>query len=314
MQFHRFDLNLLIALDALLREKNVTRAAERVFVSQPAMSAALHKLREYFNDPLLTRVGRELELTPRGQSLIDPVREALLSVQTALGSQPDFSPATTQRAFTMIVSEEAVPGLLTEILTRASIQAPGIRFQIELISLSTLDRLEYGEADLCICIDNVRLYGAREYPATLHRQRLRPVRWLCAVDRNHPSVGDELTAEQFERLPHVFGRPGGYTASAEELVRRLFDVDVKVDLTVPSLLHLPLVLPGTPYVATVPERVVALFSAVTPVRTFPVPFPTGEQYEVLLWHQRYQSDPAHAWLRDLILSVARMEPAASVPS
>jgi len=88
MQFHRFDLNLLIALDTLLREKNITRAAEKVFVSQPAMSAALHRLRDYFGDPLLVRVGRDMELSPRGQSLIEPVREALLLIQATLGSQP----------------------------------------------------------------------------------------------------------------------------------------------------------------------------------------------------------------------------------
>ena len=112
MQLNRFDLNLLIALDALLREKNVTRAAERVFVSQPAMSAALHKLREYFNDPLLVRVGREMELTPRGDSLVEPVREALLRIQVMLGTQPTFDPKTARREFTVIMSEEAVPGVL----------------------------------------------------------------------------------------------------------------------------------------------------------------------------------------------------------
>ena len=88
MQLNRFDLNLLIALDALLHEKNVTRAAERVFVSQPAMSAALQKLRDYFNDQLLVRVGRDMELTPRGLSLVEPVREALLRIQITLGTQP----------------------------------------------------------------------------------------------------------------------------------------------------------------------------------------------------------------------------------
>ena len=88
MHLNKFDLNLLIALDALLQEKNVTRAAERVHVSQPAMSAALQKLRDYFNDPLLVRAGRELCLTPRGLSLVEPVREALLRVQATLGRSP----------------------------------------------------------------------------------------------------------------------------------------------------------------------------------------------------------------------------------
>jgi LysR family nod box-dependent transcriptional activator len=133
MQLNRFDLNLLISLDVLLHEKNVTRAAERVHVSQPAMSAALHKLREYFNDQLLVRVGREMELTPRGLSLVEPVREALLSIQATLGTQPSFDPKTAQREFTIIVSEEAVPGFLPAILRRLAGEAPGIRCRIELI-------------------------------------------------------------------------------------------------------------------------------------------------------------------------------------
>jgi len=305
MQFHRFDLNLLIALDALLRERNVTRAAEKVFVSQPAMSAALHKLRVYFNDPLLDRVGRDLELTPRGQSLVEPVREALLLIQAALGTQPTFSPATTQRDFTIIVSEEAVPGLLPAVLRRAASEAPGIRFHVELVSQTALARVEYGEADLCLCLDNLRLYDARSWPESLHHVRLRPVRWICAVDRDHPTVGDRLSAEEFFALPHVFGRPSGYTASAEELVRRLFDTDITVQLTVPSLLHLPLVLPGTRYVATVPERVVSQFAEIAPMKTFPLPFPTPDHYEILLWHKRYETDPAHAWVRELIVVLSQ---------
>ena len=127
MQLNRFDLNLLIALDALLREKNVTRAAERVFVSQPAMSAALHKLREYFNDPLLVRVGREMELTPRGESLVEPVREALLRIQMMLGTQPTFDPKTARRDFTVIMSEEAVPGVLPALLRTLAQRGPRAR-------------------------------------------------------------------------------------------------------------------------------------------------------------------------------------------
>ena len=305
MQLNRFDLNLLISLDALLREKNVTRASEKLCVSQPAMSAALHKLRDYFSDELLVRVGREMELTPRGLSLVEPVREALLRIQATLGTQPSFEPGTTRREFTVIVSEEAVPGFLPAILQQVAAQAPEIRCRIELISQTALTRLEYGEADLCLCLDNLRLYEARAYPESLRSVRLRPVRWLCAVDRDHPSVGDTLSAEQYYALPHVFGRPSGYSASAEELVRRLFDIDLTVHLTVPSLLHLPLVLAGTSYVATVPERVAAMFATLVPIKTFPLPFPAHEQHEILLWHKRHEPDPAHAWLRELIVTLAR---------
>jgi LysR family transcriptional regulator, nod-box dependent transcriptional activator len=305
MQLNRFDLNLLISLDVLLREKNVTHAAERVHVSQPAMSAALHKLRQYFNDELLVRVGRDMELTPRGLSLVEPVREALLRIQATLGTQPTFVAASTQREFTVIVSEEAVPGLMPAILRRVASEAPGIRCRIELISQTALKRIEYGEADLCLCLDTLGLYDARALPEGLRHEVLRPVRWICAVDRDHPTVGDTLSAEEFQSLPHVIGRPNGYSAAAEELVRRLFAIDLTVHLTVPSLLHLPLVLPGTSYVATLPERVAQMFATTVPMKIFPPPFPVPEQHEILLWHKRNEPDPAHAWLRELIIALAR---------
>ncbi len=311
MQFHRFDLNLLIALDTLLREKNITRAAEKVFVSQPAMSAALHRLRDYFGDPLLIRVGRDMELSPRGQSLVEPVREALLLIQATLGTQPSFTAATTQREFTLIMSEEAVPDLLPALLERVSSGAPGIRINIELVTQAALSRLEYGDVDLCLCLDSLRLFEARAFPDTLRSVRLRPVRWICAVDRDHPTVGDSITAEQYFSLPHVFGRPNGYTASAEELVRRLLDIDLQVHITVPSLLHLPLVLRGTRLVATLPERVAQMVNATMPIKTFPLPIETPTMHEILLWHKRNESDPAHAWLRELLvrLTQSRQEPA-----
>jgi DNA-binding transcriptional LysR family regulator len=309
MQFHHFDLNLLIALDTLLREKNITRAAEKTFMSQPGMSAALHKLRDYFNDPLLVRVGRDMELSPRGQSLVEPVREALLLIQAALGTQPSFTPASAQRVFNLIMSEEAIPGLLPTILERVSREAPGIRINIELVGQTALTRLEHGDVDLCLCLDSLRIYEprseARAFPDSLMSTRLRPVAWICAVDRDHPSVGDTLSADQYFSLPHVFGLPGGHSASVEDLAHRLLDVDLPVHITVPSLLHLLLVLPGTPLVATMPARIASMFAATLPVKIFPLPFATPPLHETLLWHKRNDPDPGHAWFRELIVRVAQ---------
>jgi LysR family transcriptional regulator, nod-box dependent transcriptional activator len=304
MQLHRFDLNLLVALDMLLRERNVTRAAEKLYVSQPAMSASLNKLRAYFGDPLLVRVGREFELTARAVSLVEPVREALLKVQTALGTQPEFTPASAQREFSIIVTDAAIPGFLPAILRRVAREAPGIRCHIELVSQACLSKLEKGDVDLCLILDNLKLYEAQAYPPNLERTRLREVRWVCAVDRNNPAVGDTLTAEQYFSLPQVAGRPGGYGVSGEELLRRLLDVEVQVHLTVPSLLQLPLVVVGTPYIATLPERVASLMGSPAAIKTFPVPVPMPTQYEILVWHKRYQAEPAHAWLRNLIIELA----------
>jgi LysR family transcriptional regulator, nod-box dependent transcriptional activator len=131
------------------------------------------------------------------------------------------------------------------------------------------------------------------------------VRWVCVVDRDHPVVGDSISAEQYFALPHVFGRPSGYTTTAEELVRRLLDIDLPVHITVPSLLHLPLVLRGTRLVATMPERVAQKFASSLPVKTFALPFETPALHEILLWHKRNDSDPAHTWLRDLVVRLTQ---------
>src|SRR5882757_9551203 len=109
MRLDRFDLNLLMALDALLNEKNVTRAGERVFLSQPAMSATLGKLREYFRDPLLVRVGRDLKLTSKGLALIKPMHEMLVHAQVTLKTQPNFNTSSTKHQFAIMVPDFVVP-------------------------------------------------------------------------------------------------------------------------------------------------------------------------------------------------------------
>jgi LysR family transcriptional regulator, nod-box dependent transcriptional activator len=305
MQLNRFDLNLLIALDALLHEKNVTRAAERVFVSQPAMSAALQKLREFFDDPLLVRVGRDMQLTPRGLSLVGPVREALLQIQATLGTQPSFDPGTVQRTFTLIVSADALLRVMPAVFRRLAQEAPGIRCHVEHFSETTLSRLEYGDADLFLGLNSLRLFGLREFPESLRIVDLRPVRWLCAVSSDHPTVGDAITEEQYLALPHVFGWPSGHTIPLEELVRRLLSADLDVRATTQGLLEIPFMLSGTQLVATLPEHLAMTLAKLAPVKLMPVPFETPDTREVVIWHKRNEPDPGHAWLREVLIAAAR---------
>jgi DNA-binding transcriptional LysR family regulator len=311
MQLNRFDLNLLIALDALLHERNVTRAAERVFISQPAMSAALQKLRDFFGDPLLVRIGRDMELTPRGLSLLGPVREALLHIQTTLGTQPTFDPRSVERAFTVISSADASLRVMPKVFRRLAREAPGIRCHIEHFSETTLSRLEYGDADLYVGLNSLRLFGLKAFPDTLRIVDLRPVKWVCAVSCDHPTVRNELTKAQYLELPHVFGWPAGHTIPLEELVRRLLGTDLDVRATTQGLLEIAFLLAGTPFVATLPEHLAVALAGLANVRILPVPFETPETREVVLWHKRNEPDPGHAWLRDSVIAAAReLEPRA----
>jgi DNA-binding transcriptional LysR family regulator len=246
-----------------------------------------------------------MELTPRGVSLVEPVREALLRIQLLLGTQPTFDPKTARREFTVIMSEEAVPGVLPALLRTLSLEAPELDLHIEMISPAALSRLEYGEADLALCLENLQMFDLRAYPENIRTTPLRPVNWVCAVSKDHPTVGDTLSLEQYVGLQHMIGRPGGYTGAADKLVRALLGIDIRIHMTLPSLLQLPLALPGSALAATLPERVAKIYLDTFPIRILPLPFDVPRTQEVLLWHKRHESDPAHTWLRELVVRLAK---------
>ena len=305
MHLNRFDLNLLLALDALLQEKHVTRAAERTQLSQPAMSAALIKLRDYFGDPLLTRVGRDMCLTPRGLALLGPVREALLRVQATLGTQRSFDAATTLRRFSVIVRDHIVSHLMPGVLRRVLLEAPGVQCAVEDVTHTCLSQLEQGDSDLAVLIDNPGLFGLASFPDWMCVEKLRRVRWVCVVCANHPYIRDTLTEELYLSMPHVLAKPQGSTLSTTELLRRIKAVDLDVRVTTQSSFELPFILPGTQLIATVPESVASLLTPLLPLRTFLPPVAIADSREVLLWHRRNSSDPAHAWLRGIFIATAR---------
>jgi DNA-binding transcriptional LysR family regulator len=306
MQLNRFDLNLLIALDALIHEKNVTRAAERVFVSQPAMSAALQKLRDYFNDPLLVRVGRDMELTPKGLSLVEPVREALLRIQITLGTQPTFDPAKVRRSFTLICSADAHMRVVPSALRRITRDAPGVQCHIEQFSETTLSRLEYGDADLYLGMNMLSLFGARAFPETFRVIDVRPIEWVVIACPDHPVVHEELTEEQFHSLPHLVGWPNSHSVPLEEFTRRMFDSsEINVRATAQSLVEIPFLIQGTEMIAMVPKRLAAMLGSLVQLKMYPVPVRIPETREVLVWHKRNEPDPGHAWLREIVLDIAR---------
>lgn len=306
MHLNKFDLNLLIALDALLQEKNVTRAAERVHVSQPAMSAALQKLRDYFNDPLLVRAGRELCLSPRGLSLLEPVREALLRVQATLGTQPTFDPATVERSFSVIVRDHIVPRLMPVVLRRLLAEAPRVSCAVEELSQNSLSRLEHGDSDLCVMIDNPQLFGLKAFPEWLRSAELKTVRWVCVVCRDHPYIREELTQELYLSMPHILAKPQGPGVSILEVMRRFAKVELSVRVTTQSPFELPFIVPGTPLIATVPESVATRLAPLLPIRIFAPPHEIPDGREILMWHKRNESDPGHAWLRGLFTDSSRL--------
>jgi LysR family nod box-dependent transcriptional activator len=305
MRLNRFDLNLLLALDALLQERNVTRAAERVFLSQPAMSSALARLREFFGDPLLVRVGRDLELTPRGRALLEPVHEMLLKAQAVLDVQPVFDPATAQRTFKMMIPDFVVPWLMPGTLRRLLQAAPGIRVELESWSASGPSRLVEGAIQLLVTLDSPRILGLASFPDSLCSAELQSMRWVCAVSADHPVIKDELTREQFLRHPHIYVRAEGDMLPVAESVRRHLRIELDVRVTTEDVLEIPFMLPGTPLIALMPEGLARQLAACLSIKTFEIPAGIVPARRVdLFWHRRDESDPGHAWMRDLIVAAS----------
>jgi DNA-binding transcriptional LysR family regulator len=270
------------------------------------MSAALQKLREYFNDPLLVRVGRDMELTPKGLSLVEPVREALLRIQITLGTQPTFDPQKVQRSFTVICSADAHLRVMPAALRRVVREAPAVQCHIEQFSETTLSRLEYGDADLYLGMNMLSVFGARQFPDTMRVVDVRPVEWVVVVCPDHPQVQDELTEEQFHSLPQLVGWPNSHSVPLEEFTRRMFNsTDINVRATAQSLVEIPFLIQGTEMISTVPKRLASTLGTFAHLKTFPVPVRMPETREVLVWHKRNEPDPGHAWLRELVLEVAR---------
>jgi DNA-binding transcriptional LysR family regulator len=292
MSLSQMDLNLLVALDALLREKNVTKAGEAVGLSQPAMSSALARLRRLFGDELMVRVGRDYHLTPLGIELRGRISEILHLIEQTVEHRPEFNPATDVRRFKIAASDYATFLVLQPMLERIFLETPGVSFEI--LPLPGIDLLATGDIDLGI--------WPAEVPASeqFARQVLFYDKWMCAVWSGLPDIGDELTMEKYLSLPQLSYGP----ASTAENAFNKMALERRVELTMQSFFLLPFMLQGTHLVTLIHERLGKKMSEVADIRLLEPPFQTPVVSESMLWHPSRTADPAHTWLREQLTAVA----------
>jgi LysR family transcriptional regulator, nod-box dependent transcriptional activator len=303
MELSRFDLNLLRALDILLEERNVTRAAARLFVTQQATSAALQRLRNHFGDQLLTRVGRRLEPTPLALSLIMPVREALIAAQAALDTQPVFNPLVARRTCRIVMSDYGLLVLLPRFLRRLAQEAPNIDCIIEPLTKDSFDRVSNGDLDFCMTADDWRLYGRRLRPGTVSEPMFHDD-FVCVVDEAQTGIRDEISLETYSRLKHNSVAFGQGIATIVEQAWAMAGLEVEVSVTAPTFAALILMLPGTPFIATAQRRLAKTLAPVLGLRVVECPLPIPALQENLIWHERNTQDPSHAYLRNLLKEAA----------
>jgi DNA-binding transcriptional LysR family regulator len=303
MRFNRLDLNLLVALDVLLSERSITRAARRLNLSQSSTSGVLARLREYFKDELLVPVGRTLILTPLAVKLSDPVRKVLLEIQATIEIKLEFDPTTAEREFRILASDYISTVLLGELGRRLSECAPHLSVEISPANPNPVERLERGEVDLLIL---PRKFISQSHPVELLFQDT----YTCIVWNGNTLVGDTLSLDQYMSLGHVSSRFANAVTSFEEWFLKNSGYDRRIEMSTTNFTSLPHFVIGTNRIATMHTRLARTLARYYPIRLLPPPSSLAipKLDMCMQWNHYLDRDPAHIWLRGLLAEVARTEP------
>lgn len=299
MNLTTLDLNLLVALDALLREKNVSKAAVRLGLSQPAASHALARLREVLGDPLLVRVGRSMEHTPRAEALVPEVEAALRAVESVFQPPGELMPAELQRTFRVVLAGYSEMVLLFRLVPALAEVAPGASIFVSSLGEHALSQgLRTGELDLAIGVSPGA--GASDvHVAELFRDAV-----VGIARSGHPAISAlKLTPSAYAGYLHVDTAPKSAADSALDQALSKRGLARRALLTVPTFHAAPSVVAHTEAVALLPERLARAYARTLPIATFRPPLPLPSTRVLMAWHARAHTDPAHRFFRELIRRV-----------
>ena len=297
MRIHDLDLNLIVALDALLEEQGVTRAARRLHVGQPALSSTLRRLREHFRDELLIQSGRGMALTPLARKLKQPVRSSLSKLESVLSARARFDPAKADCSVSVVASDYVVSAALGPFLRRVAQEAPGVRVSVISPDPVADDRFEQGEFELRVLPES---FVDERHP----RQILMRDAFCCAVWEGNTRIRQRISLRAFCDLRHVqpgFGMERTYLAEA---VAGAAGQRFEVAEVLPSFALALEALVGTDYVAVVPSVMARLCAQRLPLRLARCPLELPPLVEVLQWPRHRELDPLVQWVRLRILESA----------
>lgn len=299
MRLHpHFDLNLLRVLDALLREQNVSRAAERLALSQPAVSNALNRLRAMLDDPLLVRVGRSMQPTPRALALEVPIREALQQIEQSLSADQAFDPARSTQRFRIAVTDYVELVCMPRLLEQLSREAPGIRIDIRHLSPSLpADALDKGELDLV-------LGRFEEIPARFSRRHWMSEYLTLAVRQGHPLCTSELDLPLFLKLRHLWVH-GGQTRGMVDQWLGEHGLAREILYTTPNYLQAAHIVAGSDLAAVLPSQLARHFAALLPLQLLELPFTVGPFHLEIVSLAQRQRDAALQWLIEQIAVIGQ---------
>jgi DNA-binding transcriptional LysR family regulator len=299
LNLQRLDLNLLVALDALLTERSITHAAEKLFLSPSATSGALARLRTYFGDELLTQIGRRMVPTPLGESLQEAVRDCLLHVQAAVETRPVFDPATSLRKFVLMMSDYVATVLMPQVLARLQGEAPGV--SIELLSNAALpwEAMTRGEVDFLVLPKN---FIHDDHPAEL----LFEDEYVCVCWTGNTAVGEQISVAQCEELGHVVARIGNVRPPTIDVwFLEHFGFKRRVEVVTMSFGNVPHLLIGTQRISFMHKRLAQVYCGIMPLRWVSSPIPMPQLQEMVQWHKYRDRDPGRIWMTEVLRSAVR---------
>lgn len=294
----RLDLNLLVAFDALLTERSVTRAASRVGLGQSAMSHNLARLRTLFGDELLTRGADGMRPTPRAMALADPVRVTLAQIQSAVLQRETFDPATADRVFRIGLADSIEVAVIPVLMERLQASAPGVSLRLRSTNrISILEELDTGNLDLGI--------GVFDHGQIHHKRRqLYTDSFLCLFSPEQLKLTPPILLQDYLRWPHVLTSLSDDAHGAVDAALAKRKLRRSIVMTTPDFLAVPFVVRRTRVITTMPSRLARYFSEAFDLATSPVPVDLPRFTISLLWHASFDHDPGHLWLRQTVAGLA----------
>lgn len=294
MNIADLDLNVLVVFDAMLQHQSVTRAGHALDLSQPAMSAALAKMRAQLGDPLFVRTGHGMRPTPRALQLAEPVKRILEMVRLDVLQQPAFDPATARRTFTLITPDIGETVFVPKILAYAQTHAPRIAIRSMAISSEGAgEALELGLADLAIG------YFPDLAKPGFYQQRLFKNSFVCMVRADHPRIRGSLTTDEFLRESHALVRPAGRTHLFEQFLHsKNIKLDVRAELS--HFASLLTIISSSDLIATVPRDIGHVFATLARVQLLDLPLQPPSFHLMQHWHTVAHTDSANIWFRQMV--------------
>jgi DNA-binding transcriptional LysR family regulator len=295
MRLNDLNLNMLVYLDALLSERNVSKAADRVHLTQSAMSLALRRLRDHFHDEILRKVGKTMVPTPLALSLVQPLQNVLIQIQSIVSSRDNFDPAKSNRKITMTGSDFTMDLLLKKVLPKLSRIAPGIRIDYVALSGSRDEEFMQGRIDLLVLPD---VYAIEGHPS----EPLLTAEFACVVWSKNALVRDSISFEQYTQMGHVCVKLGDWrrgTYKEQWFLEHYGDIR-RIEVEVPSFALAVQLVSGTQRIATCHIQHARMYARQYSLRILAPPFNIPPSRLRLQWHKHMDGDPALMWFRGVL--------------